>query len=203
MENEKGGLECSAHTFPSPLGEFEGGARLGIISKLLSNYVVTPPLQDEAQRCDWVSGASIIIRREVIEDIGLLDEGYFLYFEEVDFCNRAKNAGWECWYVPGSVVMHIEGASTVIQSKSLRRPAYWYNSRRRYFVKHYGVTGLILTDLLWAVGRTSYLLRRLLRLGAQSPNNDPKWFMFDILWGDFLALVSGRIFKINREGSET
>jgi len=203
LENEKGGLECSAHTFPSPLGELEGGARLGVISKLLSRYVVTPPLRDEAHRCDWVSGASMIIRREVIEDIGLLDEGYFLYFEEVDFCNRAKKAGWECWYVPNSVVMHIEGASTEIHSNSVRRPAYWYNSRRRYFVKHYGVMGLIFTDLLWSVGRTSYLLRRILRLGAQSPNNDPKWFMFDVLWGDFLSLVSGRIFKINREGNKT
>lgn len=202
LENEKGGLECSAHTFPSPLGELESGARLGVISKLLNGYVVTPALQDEAHRCDWVSGASMIIRREVIEDIGLLDDGYFLYFEEVDFCKRAKKAGWECWYVPDSVVMHIEGASTDIHIKSVRRPAYWYNSRRRYFVKHYGVMGLILTDLLWSVGRTSYLLRRILRLGAQSPNNDPKWFMLDVLLGDFLSLVSGRIFKINREGNK-
>ena len=203
LENENGGVECSAHTFPSPLGELEGGARLGVISKWLSDYVVTPLLRDDAHRCDWVSGASMIIRREVIEDIGLLDEGYFLYFEEVDFCNRAKKAGWECWYVPNSCVMHIEGASTDIQSKSARRPTYWYNSRRRYFVKHYGVMGLILTDLLWSLGRASYLLRRFFRLGAQASNTDPKWFMFDVLWGDLLALISGRIFKIDREGSKT
>jgi N-acetylglucosaminyl-diphospho-decaprenol L-rhamnosyltransferase len=193
LENSDGVVECSAHTFHSPIGELLGAARIGVLSRLLSRYAVTLPLCNEAHISDWVSGASMIIRRQVIKDIGLMDEGYFLYFEEVDYCRRANSAGWECWYVPESRVMHIEGASTSITYSARRRPAYWYDSRRRYFTMHYGVAGLLLADLLWTVGRLSYLLRRFLHLGAQHPNRDPNSFMFDLLWGDFHSLISGRL----------
>jgi len=193
LENVNGGLECSAHTLPSPLSELNVGARLGVLSRLLHRHVVTSPPQAVPHPCDWVSGASMIIRRQLIEDIGLLDENYFLYFEEVDFCRRAQQAGWECWYVPDSRVMHLEGASTGIRAIAKRRAKYWYDSRRRFFAKHYGITGLVAADVLWAIGRLSFLLRRGLRVGAPiHENNDPKWFMFDLLWGDLWALLRGR-----------
>lgn len=192
LENVDGDIECSAHRFHSPISELLEGARLNLLTKYLSAYEVTPPLRNEAHRCDWVSGSSMMIRRKVIEDIGMMDEGFFLYFEEVDFFQKAAKAGWQTWYVPESVVMHIEGASTGIKSKA-RRPAYWYNSRRRYFVKHYGVIGLISADLLLSIGRFSFWLRRLLRLGAQGKQQDPKWFMFDLLWGDLRAILTGKI----------
>lgn len=195
LENIDGDIECSAHAFHSPISELLEGARLNFLTKYLSAYEVTPSLRNEAHRCDWISGSSMIIRREVIEDIGMMDEGFFLYFEEVDFFQRAANAGWQTWYVPESTVMHIEGASTGIKSTS-RRPAYWYNSRRRYFVKHYGITGLITADLLLSIGRLSFWLRRLLKLGAQGKQQDPKWFMFDLLWSDLRAILTGKIWRI-------
>lgn len=194
LENADGGIECSAHTFHSPISELVEGARLNLLTRFLSNYEVTPPLRNEAHRCDWVSGSSMIIRRKVIEDIGLMDEGFFLYFEEVDFFQRAAKAGWQTWYVPESIVMHIEGASTGIKSTN-RRPAYWYNSRRRYFVKHYGVMGLIVADLLLSIGRLSFWLRRFVRLGAQGKQQDPKWFMFDLLRSDLRAILTGKIWQ--------
>lgn len=196
LENLDGGIECSAHTFHSPLSELLDGARLGALTHILSSYEVTPPLCADAYACDWVSGSSMMIRRKVIEDIGPMDEGYFLYFEEVDFFFRAAQAGWQTWYVPESIVMHIEGVSTGIKSTK-RRPAYWYNSRRRYFVKHYGISGLILADLLWSVGRFTFLLRRFLKLGAKGPLRDPKYYSFDLLWGDMRAILSGNIWKIH------
>ena len=58
---------------------------------------------------DWVAGASMIVRREVFDAVGLLDEHYFMYFEEVDFCLRARKAGWTCWYVPEARVVHLVG----------------------------------------------------------------------------------------------
>ncbi len=202
LENADGSVECSAHTFPSPLSELDGAARLGVLSHLLRRYVVAPPSRVYAHPCDWVSGASMIIRRQVIEDIGLMDEKYFLYFEEVDFCRRAHQAGWQCWYVPESRVVHLEGASTGIRAPVKRRAGYWYDSRRRFFVKHYGIAGLIAADLLWAVGRMSFLLRRGLSLGAwDHENNDPKWFMFDLLWGDLRAILTGQAWAISRSGS--
>jgi N-acetylglucosaminyl-diphospho-decaprenol L-rhamnosyltransferase len=198
LENADGGIECSAHTFHSPLSELVEGARLNLLTRMLSAYEVTPPLRHEAHRCDWVSGSSMIIRRKVIEDIGMMDEGFFLYFEEVDFFQRAAKAGWQTWYVPESMVMHIEGASTGIKSTQ-RRPAYWYNSRRRYFVKHYGIVGLITADLLLSIGRLTFWLRRLLRLGAQGKQADPKYFMFDLLTSDLRAILTGKIWHIQRK----
>lgn len=195
LENENGGIECSAHRFHSPLSELLEGARLGFLDRFLSNYEVTPALRDEAHLCDWVSGSSMIIRREVIEEIGLMDEGFFLYFEEVDFFQRAAKAGWQTWYVPESIVMHIEGASTGIKSTK-RRPAYWYNSRRRYFVKHYGILALVMADLLWSIGRLTFFMRRFLKLGAQGELRDPKYYSFDLLWGDLKAILTGKVWKI-------
>lgn len=195
LENEAGGIECSAHKFHSPISELLEGARLGLLSRYLSDYVVTPSLREEAHLCDWVSGSSMIIRRKVIEDIGMMDEGFFLYFEEVDFFQRANKAGWQTWYVPESTVMHIEGVSTGIKSTK-RRPAYWYNSRRRYFIKHYSVSGLLLADVLLSIGRLTFFIRRFLGLGAKGEQSDPKWFMFDLLWGDFRALITGRVWRL-------
>lgn len=97
--------------------------------------------------------------------------------------------------------MHTEGAATRIQNTAKRKPAYWYNSRRRYFVKHYGVSGWLIDDALWFIGRLSYLMRRFLRLGAKG-NSGYKWFMFDLLWGDFRALITGTVFKNKREGAK-
>ena len=196
LENAEGAVECSAHTAPSPLGELESSARWGILSGALRRYAVTPPMRETAHECDWVSGASLIIRREVIEQIGLMDEGYFLYFEEVDFCLRAQKAGWKIWFVPDSRVVHFEGASTGIRDTVRRRPQYWYASRRRYFVKHFGVPGLILADTLWATGRTSLALRRMLWLGSGGNAQDPKWFALDLLWGDLRTFVSGEIWEM-------
>ncbi len=189
LENKNGGIERSAHRYHSPLSELNAGARLGLLTRLLRRYVDREISVEEAQECDWVSGACLIVRREVIEKVGFMDEGYFLYFEEVDFCRKAQHAGWECWYVPESRVMHLEGASTGINSSAKRRAKYWYDSRRRYFVKHYGTIGLIGADLLWAIGRLSFLLRRTLHMGARGNNNDPKWYMFDLLWGDLWAIL--------------
>lgn len=197
--NSEGIAEGSAHTAPSPLGELVSGARLGILSRALHRYAVTPPMRQTAHECDWVSGASLIVRREVFEDIGLLDEGYFLYFEETDFCIRAKNAGWKVWFVPESRVVHLEGASTGIRNFAQRRPRYWYDSRRRYFAKHFGVLGLILADALWAIGRTTFSLRRALRLGSGGNAQDPKWLALDLLWGDLRSLFTGKMAVIHRK----
>lgn len=201
LENAHGGLESSAHRIHNPLSELDAGARLGWLSRLLHRYVVWGRPGTEAHQCDWVSGASMMVRREVIERMGPMDEGYFLYFEEADFCWRAKQAGWEVWYVPQSRVMHLEGAATGISAGAKRRAGYWYDSRRRFFVKHYGVAGLVLADMLWAAGRATYLLRCLLRLGVRA--QDPKWYMFDLLWGDLRAILSGQAWAISRSGRQS
>lgn len=192
LENARGGRECSAHRFPSPLGELEGTARTGPVSRLLERHAVSFPPRDEAHACDWVSGASMLIRREVLEQVGPMDEGYFLYFEEVDYCCRAREAGWTVWYAPQARVLHLEGAATGIAAGSRRRAAYWYDSRRRFFTRRYGRLGLLAADALWAAGRGLHLSRRALGLSGRDGPKDPRWYSFDLLWGDLRALLGSR-----------
>jgi GT2 family glycosyltransferase len=193
LENELGEVQCSAHNSPSPLGELEAGARFSVLTGFLGRYAVSGPVREVAHECDWVSGAGMMIRRTVVEQVGLLDENYFLYFDEVDFCLRARKAGWTVWFVPESRVLHVEGASTGIKSAAQRRPAYWYDSRRRFFVKHFGVFGLLAADVMWTAGRASLAARRLLRLGEGGRQQDPKWHTYDLIRGDLQALLRGTL----------
>ena len=159
---EPGGVpQRSAFRFHSAIGELEQGLRLGIASRMLSRWAVGLPQPESARRADWVSGASMLIRREVLDAIGFLDEGYFLYFEEVDFCLRAARAGWECWHEPRSRVVHLGGQSTGVDlaASSKRLPGYLFESRRRYFVKNRGPLYALLADLAWLSGHLVWLLR--------------------------------------------
>lgn len=201
LENSTGGIERSAHTFHSPISEMLEGARLGVLSRMFQQYETSAHDYHETSQCDWVSGSSMMIRKRLIDDIGMLDEAYFLYFEEVDFFYRAAKAGWQTWYVPDAKVMHIEGAATGIKL-SKRRPAYWYNSRRRYFIKHHGVLGLILADMLWFLGRLSFVTRRFFKLGAQKTYHDPKYLMWDLLSGDVASVLTGRAWRLEKEKVE-
>jgi N-acetylglucosaminyl-diphospho-decaprenol L-rhamnosyltransferase len=93
----------------------------------------------------------MMVRWSVFDRIGGFDETYFLYFEETDFCFRAKRAGISTWYVPASRVMHIAGQSTnVTNRKSVpeRLPAYVFESRRRYFVANHGAAYAMIVDVV-------------------------------------------------------
>ncbi len=138
--------------FPTYLSDFEAAIGIGFISSLLKRWVVALPIPEETIRVDWLAGASMLIRREVFDDIGLMDERYFLYFEETDFCLRAFRAGWKTYYVRESSVTHIGSVSTGIQDRSRPTPTYWYASRRHYFLKNHGRVYLWSANLLYAVG---------------------------------------------------
>lgn len=104
----------------------------------------------------------MMVRREVLETVGGLDESFFLYFEEIGLCARLAAAGWERWYVPLSRVIHLRGWSTGVtglDEPSRRLPAYWFESRRRYFVKHHGFRYAALADAAFLAGRAVGTLR--------------------------------------------
>jgi N-acetylglucosaminyl-diphospho-decaprenol L-rhamnosyltransferase len=190
LEEPDGRPQGSAHRFPSPLRELDSGARLGVLSRVLGrgHLAAVNAAAGGPHRSDWVSGAALCVRRGVIEDVGMLDEGYFLYFEEVDLCKRAWAAGWEVWHVPEARIVHLEGSATGIKQQERRRPRYWFESRRRFFVTHYGVAGLMAADVLWAVGRASLECRRALRLGGGF-GRLPRRFALDLLVGDLAAIA--------------
>lgn len=173
LEDPDGSVQVSAFRFPGVLSELESGLRIGMVSRLLSRWRASPPARGEEHETDWVAGASMIVRMEVFEEVGGLDERYFMYFEEVDFCLRARRAGWACWYVPGSRVVHLVGQASGIrggEEKPKRRPAYWFESRRRFFVTNYGKVRAALADVAWASG---FALWRVRRWALRKPDRDP------------------------------
>jgi N-acetylglucosaminyl-diphospho-decaprenol L-rhamnosyltransferase len=163
LENPDGSLWQYAFRFPSVVSEFEEGLRFWLTSHWLRHWVVAWPMTSMAQAVDWVSGASMMIRWSVIDQIGGFDENYFLYFEETDFCLRARKAGFSTWYVPESRVMHIAGQSTNVTApkETLERlPAYWFESRRRYFAVNHGVRYAMITDAVAALAHALGFLKR-------------------------------------------
>ncbi len=161
-----------AFRFPSVLSEIERGMRFGPLTRLLSNSVVLRAMSSEAARVDWLPGASMMVRREVFETVGLMDEGYFLYFEETDFCLAVQRAGWECWYVPDASVIHLAGQSTGLtggRPTAGRVPRYWFESRRRYFTKNHGVAYALGADVAWAAAHLLWRARRWMNRGEADP----------------------------------
>ncbi len=182
LENPDGSDQCSAFRFPSPIAEFEAEIKFGLATRLLDRWRILPRLSNKSTPVDWVCGASLMVRTSLFDEIGHLDEGYFLYHEEVDFCLRAARAGWQCWYVPDSRVIHIAGQSTgvtVRDQRPGRRPTYWFDSRRRYFSKNYGSSYTVTADLCWMAGHLMGVVWRTIR---RKPNLDPPYLFRDFVW---------------------
>lgn len=86
-------------------------------SKVISEHLMMDYDHAQARRVDWVIGACMLVRREAIESVGLLDERFFLYFEDVDWCYRMKQKGWSVYYDPDATVVHTyarESAQSVL-----------------------------------------------------------------------------------------
>ena len=161
LEDPDGTAQPSTFRFLRALTEFERELRLGLVTRALAPWSTVIAVTDQAVRVGWVSGASMLVRREVFEAVGLLDEGYFLYYEEVDLCLRAARAGWSCWYEPNSRVVHLVGRSTGVNPNDVAQtvPIYVFESRHRYFVKSFGVAYAVLADLAWLAGHVLWRLR--------------------------------------------
>ena len=180
LESEDGVPQCSAFRFQSIKSELVGSLRLGVVNQLFPTWSVAPDaIPVNPTQVDWVAGASMLIRYKVIQDIGLMDEKYFLYFEETDFCLQAARKQWQCWYVPQSRVIHFVGQSTGVISGNVtrkRRPKYWFESRQYYFRKNFGVIYTMITDLVWGTGFTLWRFRRFIQ---NKPDTDPEYMLWD------------------------
>ncbi len=105
-------------------------------NRILRRYYMADTPDDAIQPVDWVVGACLLVRREAYEQVGGLDEGFFMYSEELDWCKRIKDAGWEVVYLPTATVIHHEGKSSeqVVPARHIR----FQTSKVRYFRKHHG-----------------------------------------------------------------
>ncbi|PVH28342.1 glycosyltransferase family 2 protein [Pararhodobacter oceanensis] len=177
IHGEDGGPHTTAFRFPSIASEFEGAAKTGPISRLLKHAIVAPALPEETTRVGWMAGASVLMRREVLDEIGLFDERFFLYFEETDLCLRATRAGWAMDYVVESRVMHIGSVSTGMRDWA-RVPDYWFASRRYYFEKNHGRIYAGMATLAHLAGLGIYGLRVILQ--RKKPHTPP-YFARDLM----------------------
>jgi GT2 family glycosyltransferase len=120
-----------------------------------------------------------MVRREVFERVGLFDEDFFLYFEEIDLCLRARQHGVATWYVHESRVRHEGGVATGVNDGTRRPvPRYWFASRRRFYAKHHGPVTLLAANLLFAIGYSSFRLRRRIQ---RKPDQDPPRLLGDFV----------------------
>jgi N-acetylglucosaminyl-diphospho-decaprenol L-rhamnosyltransferase len=174
-----GSGHSSAFRFPGIATELDRGLRLRFVSKLLSPWgIILNPKTHEAFQAEWVCFASAVLRRTTLEQIGLLDEGLYTYWDDTDICLRAKRAGWETWFVPQSRVIHYVGASTGVgvEGRKSRLPAYWFQARRRYFLKSYGRWYTVLVDATFILAFGIWRLRRRIQ---RKPDTDPPYMLLD------------------------
>jgi len=136
--NSDGSLQYSCRHFPTLGAGFFRNTFLGRLfpqNRFARDYLMTDWDHSETRVVDWVSGACMAVRREMIEEVGLLDEGFFMYCEDVDWCYRAKQAGWKTYYYPGAVVTHAIGRSTDLAPN--RMIMQFHKSMYRFYRKHY------------------------------------------------------------------
>jgi len=157
--------QISCFRFMSIPSEFIRGASTSIVTKLLRRYEV--PLGVLAEKTDvpWTSFACVMIARRVLERVGFLDEGYFMYFEDADYCRSAQMAGFRVVHEPAGRVVHLRGKSSPVKEATRLkrpRPSYFYEARNRYFDRGYGRLGATLANLAWSFGLLVVLPRQII-----------------------------------------
>ncbi|AQQ66291.1 hypothetical protein Mag101_00470 [Microbulbifer agarilyticus] len=167
--------------------EFIRGAQIQGISRILRRKNTSIELDEPEQKIDWVSFACVLLRAEVIKKIGLMDEQFFMYFEDIEYCLRIQKAGYTIEQALEARVVHLRGGTSSVKKnsdKKKRIPAYFYQSRTRYFTLLGGKTRLISANLAWYLGRAIRLLKCLRgkTAGSRIPG---EW---RDIWKDFLIV---------------
>jgi len=131
-------LSCKRE-FPSvwdAFARFVGLSRLFPRSRIFARYDARYLDEDAAQEVPLIDGCFMLIRREALEEIGLLDDRFFMYAEEMDWCRRARSHGWRIGYEPAGTTLHIKGAST--RQHTFRMLYHFHRSMLLYYWKHGG-----------------------------------------------------------------
>lgn len=162
-----GDLQPSCRYFPTPWNVFL--ARTGLMRLFPKTRMVDDMNWDHAsvRECDWVPGCYYLVRRQVLDEVGLFDPRYFLYYEEVDHCKRVKEAGWQVIYFPDTSVVHIGGESAKsagnLSENGRQLSVLQIESELLYFRKQFGISGTILYLLLAALGNLYLFLKDILK----------------------------------------
>ncbi len=156
--NPDGTVQSSRRRFPTLATAFFESTWLQRYGprRILEHYYVLDRPDDRVQDVDWLYGAAFMARREAVAQVGLLDEGYFMYSEELDWCRRFRDAGWRVVYLPTAQVIHYGGKSS--EQVIAARHIHFQTSKVRYFRKYHGrmaaeaLRWFLLGNYLWQLG---------------------------------------------------
>jgi len=157
--NADGSLQWSMDDFPSLLNDtlrYTDLIRLPVLRGWLKRTYPAFTDHDEEREVGWVNGACLMVRREVIERAGGLDEYFFIYAEELDWCFRIWQAGWTVRFTPRAEVIHLLGGS--FSATDGKRTILLYQSLRRYYRKHYSpakyraISAMVMANAAWRLG---------------------------------------------------
>ncbi len=147
--NFDGTLQFSARSFPNIFMAFFRGMPAGFLfpkNRHVREYLMLDWDHQSLREVDWVSGAAMMLRRSALNDVGVFDEDYFIYVEDVDWCYRAKKKGHQVFYVPDAVVYHYRHAST--QTQAVRMIVEHHKSMYTFYVKHHKAGGKLRVPIL-------------------------------------------------------
>jgi GT2 family glycosyltransferase len=169
-----GTVQPSCRYFPTPWNILLN--RTGLARFFPGTQLVDDADWDDrkAAECDWVPGAFLLLRKTVIDTIGLFDPRYFLYYEEVDLCRAAKAAGWKVMYCPETSVVHVGGESArsvgALTSSGRQLSALQMESELLYFRKHYRISGALANLALGLLGDIILAGKRIFGRGREGGN---------------------------------
>lgn len=167
LEGRDHSLQPSCRYFPTPWNAFL--IRTGLNRVFTGTRMVDDMAWDHGavRECDWVPGCYYLVRREVIEQVGLFDPRFFLYYEEVDHCRAVKAAGWKVVFFPHTTVIHIGGESAKsdarLTSSGGQIAELQVESELLYFRKHHGLGGLLAHLGLKLLADLAFMAKTLLR----------------------------------------
>jgi hypothetical protein len=137
--NADGTVQGSARSFPTPLTGFFG--RTSLLTKWFPNNWITrksilshPDNGTEPIRVDWVSGACMVLRHSAVQNVGMLDERFFMYWEDVDWCRRMWQKGWKVVYYPKPTIVHYVCGSS--NKRPIQSIYAFHRSCYLYFIKY-------------------------------------------------------------------
>ena len=150
--NEDGTLQMSAHPFPHLADIFFDRTHLAYVfpkNRIFGRYQMSYWAHNEIREVDWVSGACLMVRRQLIETTGMFDERFFMFCEDIDWCLRIKKSGWKIFYFPDTAVLHYKSKSSICPVK--KAPLEAWKSLVIFWKKNHGnIQAALLSEFLCA-----------------------------------------------------
>jgi GT2 family glycosyltransferase len=199
LVGEDGALQPCCRYFPTPWNVF-------LLANGLEKYFPKTRLIDDmswdhqsVRNCDWVPGCFYLVRKAVLNQVGLFDPRFFLYYEEVDHCRRVREAGWDVTCYPYTEVVHLGGESAKsdahLSSAGRQISSLQVESELLYFRKHYGILGIMFWIALMACSALLSLLKdavRPLQQGQRSGHREHLTTLLSLLTPTKWGLISTR-----------